>query len=385
LILVHVMPWFEAKPFSGGWGWHWTMGHFDPDRTDPTGRRSIASHYYPLIGPYDSADRDVIEYHTLLMKAAGIDGVIADWYGTSDVNDYGQIHRRTCLLFQAVERAGLKFAVCYEDRTLKAIVERRHLPAGGAVEQARADLRFCAENWFKNPGYVSWQGQPLLLVFGPDHLSEPQWTAVFSGMRPPPAFVSLHERRAPAIGSFAWPPMWASKQGMLDEQGLDEYLDRFSKQDGLKIGGVFPGFHDIYQQAGVQPSHGFLDARDGKTFQHTLEKALALETPFIQIATWNDFGEGTNIEPSRESDYRDLEAIQSARRRLSPESFRYQPSDLRLPLRIHQLRKTVARSSPPWRQLDAAAASLRAGDGPAAEREIHELERAGPSSQPGSR
>ena len=118
------MPWFEAKPASQTWGWHWTMGHFDPERSDPDGRREIASHYYPLIGPYDSADPDVLEYHTLLMKVAGIDGVVADWYGSEDFNDYALIHRRTSALFDSLKRRGLRFAVCYEDRVLRAMAER---------------------------------------------------------------------------------------------------------------------------------------------------------------------------------------------------------------------------------------------------------------------
>ena len=63
------------------WGWHWTMGTFDPDSEE--GRpATLASHYRPLIGPYDSGDPDVLEYHTLLLKLAGIDGVVIDWYGT---------------------------------------------------------------------------------------------------------------------------------------------------------------------------------------------------------------------------------------------------------------------------------------------------------------
>jgi hypothetical protein len=28
------MPWYEAKPFSPDWGWHWTMNHFDPEHAD---------------------------------------------------------------------------------------------------------------------------------------------------------------------------------------------------------------------------------------------------------------------------------------------------------------------------------------------------------------
>ena len=50
LVLAHYMPWYEAKPLSQNWGWHWTMNHFDPERIE-RGRRSIASNYYPLIGP----------------------------------------------------------------------------------------------------------------------------------------------------------------------------------------------------------------------------------------------------------------------------------------------------------------------------------------------
>src|SRR5215218_8374192 len=98
------------------------MGHFHPDQSDSKDRRDIASHYYPLIGPYDSADPDVLEYHTLLMKIAGIDGAIADWYGSEDFNDYAMIHRRTSSLFESLQRRGMKFAVCYEDRVLKAMV-----------------------------------------------------------------------------------------------------------------------------------------------------------------------------------------------------------------------------------------------------------------------
>jgi hypothetical protein len=69
LILAHYMPWYEAKPASSFWGWHWTMNHFDPEKmTD--GRREVASHFYPLIGPYDSGDPHVLEYHLLKERSS---------------------------------------------------------------------------------------------------------------------------------------------------------------------------------------------------------------------------------------------------------------------------------------------------------------------------
>ena len=66
-VYMHYMPWFDA-PAPGGtnWGLHWKMGTRNPNIVDATGKRQIASHFYPKIGPYESSDPDVIEYHMLL-------------------------------------------------------------------------------------------------------------------------------------------------------------------------------------------------------------------------------------------------------------------------------------------------------------------------------
>ena len=94
-IYAHYMPWFQSREFDGYWGQHWTMTNNDPDLIDLQGNRDIASHYYPLIGPYSSADPDLQEYHFLLMKLSGVDGVIFDWYGSQDIYDYGLIKEAT--------------------------------------------------------------------------------------------------------------------------------------------------------------------------------------------------------------------------------------------------------------------------------------------------
>ena len=73
-VYVHMMPWFETnETYNGTWGIHWTMATKNPDLIiDPaTGRREIAAHYYPEIGPYASGDPDVIDYQLLLMKYSG--------------------------------------------------------------------------------------------------------------------------------------------------------------------------------------------------------------------------------------------------------------------------------------------------------------------------
>jgi hypothetical protein len=119
---------------------------------------------------------------------------------------------------------------------------------------------------------------------------------------------------------------------------LDEYLNQFYGKKEAKIGLALPGFRDIYAEAKVRPSYGFLDRGNGRVFERTLDRALKSGNPFVQIATWNDFGEGTTIEPTRDYGYRYLEILQQRARSRRP-SFPYQASDLRLPLQIYRLRK----------------------------------------------
>jgi hypothetical protein len=375
LLLVHYMPWFESKPVSGVWGWHWTMNQFDPEQVGPDGRRAIASHYYPLIGPYDSADPGALEYHTLLMRVAGIDGVMADWYGTDDLFDYPVIHRRTQLLFDGARKRGLQFAVCYEDRALKAHVEQKKATTQQALGRAQADIRYCAEHWFDDPLYVRWDGRPLLLLFGQDFLSTAdQWRHVFSALGEQSQWPALFAQRPipPVLtGTFAWPPMWKSVDGGLTRDALDAYLDDVYARGPATIGGAFPGFHDVYAEAGLHKSYGRLDDAGGDTLRHTLARAVASRVRLIQLITWNDFGEGTMLEPTREHGYRSLEVIQEARRGIDPR-FAFQPDDLRLPLRIYELRKQANGDADRTARLDRAADALAAGDATSARRMMTE-------------
>ena len=130
-IMVHYMPWYASKSISGHWGSHWTMKHFDPDKLDATGKQELASHYRPLIGAYDSNDPALLECQVLLMKFSGINGVIIDWYGTKDFRDYAVLHRNSLSLIKYIKKAGLNFAICYEDQTVK------HMINGGVLKKSQ--------------------------------------------------------------------------------------------------------------------------------------------------------------------------------------------------------------------------------------------------------
>lgn len=382
VILVHYMPWYQAKPHSGAWGWHWTMNHFDPDRVDADGKRQIASHYYPVIGPYDSRDPNVLEYHTLLMKVAGIDGVVVDWYGTSDLFDYPPLHEGSILLFDAARRNGLKFAICYEDQTVGHLISAGRLSPASAIAHGREEMAYVHRTWMQEPEYVKIDGRPVLLNFGPQfYATSAEWEALFESLEPPPLFFTLDARLDPvAAGAFAWPPMRGST---VTTFSLRNYLNLFYARGQTEwpsyVGGAFPGFHDIYEEAGVGASYGFLDARDGQTFEETLERALAADAPIIQIVTWNDFGEGTNIEPAEEYGYRYLERLQQNVHTLR--SLAYDVDDLRLPHAILSLRRAAGTDAAVAAELDAAT-ELLAGGNPSQARAI--VDRLATSSETGA-
>ncbi len=360
LLMAHYMPWFQTKEQSGYWGWHWTMNHYDPGKFDSSGKREIASHYYPLTGPYDSQDSHVLEYQVLLMKLSGIDGVLVDWYGDEDYNDYGVINKSTGALFSWIKKANLKFAIVYEDQTIQNMINGGRITSSSAISYGSRAVDYLSSTWFNTDAYLKIESRPVLLVFGPQYFKKSSdWETIFGSINPKPLFFTEDNYLSPVgAGAYPWPPMWkTNSSGVLTQASLNDYLTQFYQRASswnYKIGSAFPAFHDIYKEAGVSSGYGFLDSQNGATFSSTLEMAVNQNCDVIQLVTWNDYGEGTIIEPTVEFGYRYLEKILEVKKLFIDQSFSFTKSDLELPLRIFKLRKAFPTSSSINLSLDRA-------------------------------
>ncbi len=306
-LYVHYMPWFETPETSSDkkWGQHWTMANKNPDNVDANGKREIASHFYPLIGPYASSDETVIEYHLLLMKYSGVDGILIDWYGTRDKYDYPSNKRNTEAIVKVLEKVGINFAIVYEDQTL-----RDDLEGDAKITQAKADMKYMEDNFFNKANYIKVSNKPLLLAFGPQEIkTAASWTNIFSSLKTKPTFVTLYghsggandTNNKNASGEYIW----------VDGTSMET---KYAAKDNFEVffGGAYPGFKDFYKEGGWgEQVLAPIDYKEGTLFSDLLQMAKTKNVNSLQLITWNDFGEGTMIEPTQEFQYKYLTQLQS--------------------------------------------------------------------------
>ena len=362
LVLVHYMPWYRGPSLKSQektlsyYGGHWTgWGRFNP-ATDRDGRADIFANQYPLTGPYHSGNTALLEYQASLMKITGIDGVIFDWYGSYESNDFTENHSYTTAMAAVLEKAGLKFLVCYEDNTLNMM----GMSGENALAVGKVSFDWAQANWFRKYPYVRYEDRPVVLCFGPQHFNtKNQWNTVFSGVEPLPWFVDLDNRYSWSDSSFNWPPMHASVAGILTQSRLTQYLDQFyngvQKNKPYRVAGVFSAFDDAYAE-----SYGYLAYENGAVFDLTWKKAIPFIPHIIQIVTWNDYGEGTIIEPTIERGYNELEYIQDRVREWNT-AFPYTKEDLRWPLEFYRLRFTQTAGASQETAIKDATSALFSG------------------------
>jgi hypothetical protein len=362
-VYMHYMPWFETPATLGGskWGGHWTMKNRDPNIVDSQGKRQIAAHYYPKIGPYASSDPDVIEYHLLLMKLSGVDGVLIDWYGVQGANgDVGSLLMNSNALIDKVDDFGLKFAAVLEDRF--SIVRIEPNPTSD-IDKAKANVAYLKNNYFNKPEYIRMGAgdDPLLLNFGPITFKTPaEWTEILTEAGEDVTFLPLwynkHLAGTNADGEFAW----------IHEDANDHLTYHQKNFDSLRAptlnvaGGVaYPGFNDFYQEGGTSTVIGFEIPHNGG---QTLADALALagqysaNLDFVQLATFNDFGEGTMFEPTVEFGFNFLAQVQQFT------GVPFGEDELELVYKLYRLRKENPGNTAVQAQLGQASANLAALD-----------------------
>ena len=190
-------------------------------------------------------------------------------------------------------------------------------------------MAYMNASYFSRKNYLKLNDKPVLLNFGPQALfKDADWLSAFSGI--PNQFITLPYTKAnyqleqSADGEFAW----------VNETVQDNFYLHCTKYP-VCIGGAMPGFKDFYLEGGWGSGYQDFDDQNGKLFLQTLERAAKYPIDLLQIITWNDFGEGTIIEPTLEFGYTRLEQLQQFL------GVPFSKNELALAVRLYQKRKEL--------------------------------------------
>lgn len=238
---------------------------------------------------YNSADPAEATRQVNDMVSRGIDGLIVDWYGP---NNAAENNAAQALSQSAQQHAGFEFAICEDWGALKG--------APDVNAKLIADVNYIYSTYTQSPNYMRKNGQPVIFLFGEEQMTI-NWAQVVASVQGNPIFIWRNNggfTQPQSSGSFAW----VGLTGNAADPGL-AYLNSFYQTavaDAPKhpFGSGYKGFNDSIAPWGT---HRLINQNCGQTWLATLG-AIAnnytggnqLEN--LQIPTWNDYEEGTEIE-----------------------------------------------------------------------------------------
>jgi len=259
-----------VPPIRGAFYFPWYDEHWDQAGYTPFTR------YTPTLGAYyDIKDPPTIQQHMEWAKSAGIQVLIPTWRGepggsgiSNTTFGAGSEHMDTKIghLLDQLLQHGMKIAVYYE-------VEGYADPTAAQIQ---AEFDYLVTRYFGHPAYLHVGGLPVIFVYSPGEGS----TMLARYSDATSSFTTAYINAIYADGSTPAP------------QGRHT----FSSDRAVSAGNsytILPGFWRIDE---VNPR----TSRDLATWQTNVADMVASGKDWQLIICFNEWGEGSQIEPSVE-------------------------------------------------------------------------------------
>ena len=239
---------------------------------------------------YSSTDPTQIHKQVTDMISRGIDGVVIDWYGPGTTID-----QATKLVMTEVEQhPGFTFAIMVDQGAIKWDSCKGCTPTQALI----ADLQYVEQTYFPSKSYMTLQGQPVVTNFGIDDSYTIDWNAVNSALATKPLYLFQNNGGFTHVltdGSYSWVMPTTTDYGM---GYLTSFYDTGIPLPKQTVGATYKGFNDTLASWG---SNRIMGQQCGHTWLKTFSKINSLynsskQLPFMQLVTWNDYEEGTEIE-----------------------------------------------------------------------------------------
>ena len=278
------------------------------DLANTPGSPKVLADYQPWFGDpdhinvgYSTLDPKVLRQQIESARNMGIYAFVIDWYGSRRPF----LDRSTALMQKIASEQHFHVALMYDETP----DDNGHATDDALEAMEQAYKKYIGPGAVGRDAYLMYQGRPVIFVFPKrGHTDWDQVRQLVNQWESPPIF--LYEDEPPPQyarafdGEYAW--VFPGDGGWKPDGKLwgEDYLDKFYKRmrskhpDQITVGGVWPGFNDTKASWSL---NRHIDQRCGQTFQDTLHKFAEYNDPshpipFVLIATWNDYEEGTAIE-----------------------------------------------------------------------------------------
>jgi len=249
---------------------------------------------------YNSNDPAYIQDMLASVAGRGVNGLIVDWYGPSD--NTTPWWDTTVSYFSGAP--SLKFAIMVDAGMLSE-------PCNQCNNQQTllAGLAYLQSHYFSNSQYLTDGGKQVVFDFGMTAVSGINWTTVQNDY-PNIKWIHLDNATSPSgfaitksAGSFLWidPPPYPTQESQADMSEPDYfYTNAQSYPTKIAFGGAFAGFdNSLAAWNNGQPQ--YIPQNCGATWLATFAQvnnyySSTHQLPYLQLITWNDYEEGTEVE-----------------------------------------------------------------------------------------
>ncbi|MEA2574045.1 MAG: hypothetical protein QOH93_1343 [Chloroflexia bacterium] len=240
--------------------------------------------------PYISDKTDVIERQVKEAKGAGIDAFISSWTGNGTETD-----RNFPALLDAAARNNFRATIYFETNNV--------MQHGDVVSQLRSVL----ERFGNHPAFLRWNGKPVIFFWRPEALGDAAtWRSVRQKVDPGNTQVwSVDTVDGAYLDAFDTVHLfsagkWDANTDVASTQNRwRAKIDAYNKQNGtqrLWAAGAMPGWDD---SKNVQPNNPVkvIPRKDGALYEENWRAAIASNPEWITVTSWNEWFEGSQIEP----------------------------------------------------------------------------------------
>jgi glycoprotein endo-alpha-1,2-mannosidase len=258
-VAIFYYPWYANVTRDGRWE-HWDQnGHRPP--TD------LASQYYPARGAYSSDSRRVVGAQMDEIAGTGVGEVVVSWWGRGSDED-----KRLPLLLRAARGEGLEIAAHLEPYT------------GRTIDSVAADI-----------AYLHGLGISDVYVYQPFTLPDDGWAALTATLTDVRLFAQTTWAERAAKDGFDG----VYTYDVIGIRGFNAFCEAARHWSLLCAPSVGPGF-DARRAAGIAQVRPRLD---GATYDHLWRAAIRADPDLVTITSYNEWHEGTQIEPARGSQF----------------------------------------------------------------------------------